>query len=312
MKVFLPGGAGLVGLNLIQKILLLHENWEILVVDKKLEAVEIGKKLFPNVRFLCENLTYKGNQNWYKEILDYDCCVFLQAEIGNLDANQFEINNVLSTEVILEEIKKSKIKRIIHISSSVVNSVSNDLYTKTKIKQEILVLREFPKALVLRPTLMFGWFDRKHLGWLFRFMKKIPIFPIPGEGRFKRQPLFVGDFCKIIVKALEDKSISGIYNISGLEKIDYVELMSLLKYFSRSKTIFIFLPISIFDLFLKIWSLISPNPAFTSSQLKALTAGDEFEIIDWPKIFSIKRTSLKEALSITFQHKIYSRVFIPF
>ena len=159
---------------------------------------------------------------------------------------------------------------------------------------------------------MFGWFDRKHLGWLYRFMKKIPFFPIPGKGKFKRQPLFVGDFCKIIVKSLENKSISGIYNISGLEKIDYVELMSLLKYFSRSRTIFIFLPIPIFDFLLKIWSFISPKPAFTSSQLEALTAGDEFEIIDWPKIFSIKKTCLKEALNITFKHNIYSRVFIPF
>ncbi len=312
MKVFLPGGAGLVGLNLIEKILSHNSNWEILVVDKKLESIKIGKKLFPKVKFLCENLIYKEDQVWYKEIIDYDCCVLLQAEIGNLDQDQFEINNVLSTKVLLKELKKTKIKRIIHVSSSVVNSVSNDLYTQTKIKQENLVLKEFPDAIVLRPTLMFGWFDRKHLGWLYRFMKKIPIFPIPGTGRFKRQPLFVGDFCRIIVKALEDNSISGVFNISGLEKIDYVELMSIIKYLSRSKTIFICLPIPLFDLFLKIWSFVSAKPAFTSSQLEALTAGDEFEIIDWPKIFSIESTSLKDALKITFKHGIYSKIYIPF
>ena len=312
MKVFLPGGAGLVGLNLIAKIIEVHSEWEILVVDKKLEAVEIGKKLFPKVRFLCENLTFKGNQRWHKEILNYDCCVLLQAEIGNIDIDQFELNNVFSTKLVLEELKKSKVKRIVHISSSVVNSVSKDVYTKTKIKQEKLVINEFPDALVLRPTLMFGWFDRKHLGWLYRFMKKIPILPIPGRGRFKRQPLFVGDFCKIIVRTLENNYIKGVYDISGLEKIDYVDLMSMMKYLSRSKTIFIFLPIQLFDFFLKLWSFISSNPAFTSSQLKALTAGDEFEIMDWPKIFSVKNTPLKEALDITFRNQRYSNVFIPF
>ena len=312
MKVFLPGGAGLVGLNLIAKILDEHCDWEILVVDKKLEAVEIGRKLFPRVKFLCENLTFKGNQRWYKEILNYDCCVLLQAEIGNLDVNQFELNNIISTKVVLKELKKSKIERIVHISSSVVNSVSKDIYTRTKIKQEKLVLSAFQDAIVLRPTLMFGWFDRKHLGWLYRFMKKIPIFPIPGRGRFKRQPLFVGDFCKIILRTLEKNSIKGIYDISGLEKINYIDLMSLLKYFSESKTIFIFLPIKLFDFFLKIWSFVSPNPAFTSSQLEALTAGDEFEIIDWPKIFSIKNTPLEEALEITFRDQLYSSISIPY
>ena len=312
MKVFLPGGAGLVGLNLIQRILEAHSDWEILVVDKKLEAIKIGKRLFPKVKFLCENLTFKGNQTWYTEILNYDCCVLLQAEIGNLDTKQFELNNVLSTRVILNEIKKSKINRIVHISSSVVNSFSKDIYTETKIKQEKLVLKEFPKAIVLRPTLMFGWFDRKHLGWLYRFMRIIPIFPIPGFGRFKRQPLFVGDFCKIILSSIEDKSISGIFNISGLEKIDYIDLMSLLKTLSKSKTIFINLPIPLFALFLKIWSFISAKPAFTTSQLQALTAGDEFEVIDWPKIFSVKNTSLNEALNITFKNSLYSGIFIPF
>ena len=143
-------------------------------------------------------------------------------------------------------------------------------------------------------------------------MKKIPIFPIPGRGRFKRQPLFVGDFCKIIVRTLENPSIKGIYNISGLEKINYIDLMSMMKYLSRSNTIFIFLPIKLFEFLLRIWSFVSSNPAFTPSQLKALTGGDEFEIINWPKIFSIKNTPLEEALEITFGDQKYSKVFIPF
>ena len=120
------------------------------------------------------------------------------------------------------------------------------------------------------------------------------------------------DFCKIILRTLENNSLKGTYDISGLEKINYIDLMSMIKYFSKSKTIFIFLPIQLFDFLLKIWSFVSPNPAFTSSQLKALTAGDEFEIIDWPNIFSIKNTPLKEALEITFGDQKYSKVFIPF
>ena len=54
MNVFLPGGAGLVGLNLISLLVKRHPDWELLVVDKKREATEIGRKLFPNVEFICE------------------------------------------------------------------------------------------------------------------------------------------------------------------------------------------------------------------------------------------------------------------
>ncbi len=47
MKVFLRGGAGLVGLNLIARLQSNHPDWELLVVDKKHEAVDIAQKRFP-------------------------------------------------------------------------------------------------------------------------------------------------------------------------------------------------------------------------------------------------------------------------
>ena len=60
---------------------------------------------------------------------------------------------------------------------------------------------------MLRPTLMFGWFDRKHLGWLARFMQRAPVFPIPGHGRYLRQPLYAGDFCDIIMACIEQRPV---------------------------------------------------------------------------------------------------------
>tara|TARA_Y100001968_G_scaffold141817_1_gene129645 strand:+ start:21770 stop:22708 length:939 start_codon:yes stop_codon:yes gene_type:complete len=312
MKVFLPGGAGLVGINLIASIKSSNPEWKLLVVDKKYEAIYIASKIFPDVDFLCEDLTFKENQKWPQEIRGCDACVMLQAEIGTTDNKKFELNNVLTTKVILKELKDAEINRIIHISSSVVNSISNDLYTKTKLKQEELVLKAFPEAIVLRPTLMFGWFDRKHLGWLANFMIKSPIFPIPGRGNFIRQPLFVGDFCSIIKKCVEDYSIQGIYNISGLEKIKYIQLMKMLKKAKSAQTLFIYLPIPIFNFLLKLWALISRQPAFTSSQLHALTAGDQFEVIDWPSVFQINPTQLEDALKVTHQDNRYSNIKMPF
>ena len=159
---------------------------------------------------------------------------------------------------------------------------------------------------------MFGWFDRKHLGWLANFMVKVPVFPIPGKGDFTRQPLFVGDFASIIISCIIDTSISGKYNISGLEKIRYVRLMRMLKEIKSARIFFIHLPIPIFAFLLKLWALISKNPAFTTSQLYSLIAGDQFEIIDWPNIFNVKSTPFIEALKITHNHKKYSKINIPF
>lgn len=312
MKIFIPGGAGLVGLNLIAQLQDHHQDWELLVVDKKVEAVAIARELFPRVRFLCEDLTSVEGQRWHLEIRNCDACVMLQAEIGNTDASQFERNNVLSTEVVLEQLNQASNPRLVHVSSSVVNSVATDLYTQTKRRQEQLVLQQRPDAVVLRPTLMFGWFDRKHLGWLARFMQKLPLFPIPGSGRFIRQPLYVGDFCRLIVRCLEDPSIQGIYDITGLERISYLDLMRQLRKAVGAHTWIIHLPIPLFGLLLQLWALISRQPAFTRSQLKALTAGDEFEVIDWPALFAVSSTPLAEALRITYQDPRFSSVEMPY
>ncbi len=100
-----------------------------------------------------------------------------------------------------------------------------DWYTDSKERQEQLVVQSSLPHVVLRPTLMFGWFDRKHLGWLARFMQRTPIFPIPGSGRYLRQPLFAGDFCDIILSCVRNRPNNAVYNISGQEKIDYIDLI---------------------------------------------------------------------------------------
>ncbi len=312
MKVFLPGGAGLVGLNLIALLQSSHPDWELLVVDKKREAVAIARKLFPGVTFLLEDLTQTEGQQWPMAIRDCGACVMLQAEIGNTDPSQFERNNVRSTHVVLAQLRLAGIQRLVHVSSSVVNSVATDLYTQTKRSQEQLVLQQWPGVVVLRPTLMFGWFDRKHLGWLARFMQKLPLFPIPGSGRFIRQPLYVGDFCMLIQRCLEDPALQGTYDITGLEKVSYLSLMRQLRKSVNARTWIIHLPIPLFSFLLQLWALISRQPAFTRSQLKALTAGDEFDVIDWPGIFSVTPTSLAEALRVTYQDPRFSQVEMPF
>ena len=167
------------------------------------------------------------------------------------------------------------------------------------------------KYIVLRPTLMFGWFDRKHLGWLARFMQRAPVFPIPGSGRYLRQPLYVGDFCDIIIAAVR-REITGVYNISGQEHIHYIDLIRNVKDATGSRTRIQKVPYSVFWLLLKAYAMFDRNPPFTTKQLRALVTPDMFEVIDWPGIFGVPPTPLPRALEETFRHPVYSNVVLDF
>ena len=63
---------------------------------------------------------------------------------------------------------------------------------------------------------------------------------------------------------------------------------------------------------LRLWALFDPDPPFATDQLTALTAGDEFEIIDWKRIFGIVAIPFRMAIDETFRHLVYSKRTLDF
>lgn len=308
-RIVLPGGAGLVGQNLVAR-LKAKGYTNIVVLDKHHANLAVLKQVQPDIVVEYADLAELGE--WQKHFKGADVVVMLQAQIGGNDYQEFVRNNVDSTRQILDAIKANNVPYLVHISSSVVESVADDFYTNTKKDQERMVLGSGIPCPILRPTLMFGWFDRKHLGWLSRFMKMVPVFPIPGHGRYMRQPLYVGDFCNIIISCIENHVRDGIYNISGHEKVDYIDIIREIKRATQSSTPIVRIPYGLFFALLWVWGLFDKNPPFTTQQLAALSAKDEFEVIDWPGIFGVPYTPFKNAVDETFNDSRYSNVILEF
>lgn len=308
-KVILPGGAGLVGQNLVARLKAKGYS-NIIVLDKHRENLAILKQTQPDITVEYADLAEPGE--WQRHFAGADVVVMLQAQIGGNDYQEFVRNNVDATALILEQVKLHNIPRLIPISSSVVVSVADDFYTNTKKDQERMVIESGIPCPILRPTLMFGWFDRKHLGWLSRFMKKVPVFPIPGHGRYLRQPLYVGDFSNIIISCIEHPEINGIYNISGHENVDYIDIIREIKRATKAGTVILKIPYSLFYALIWTWSLFDKNPPFTTQQLASLSAKDEFEVIDWPGIFGVPYTPFADAINETFNDPEYSKVVLEF
>jgi nucleoside-diphosphate-sugar epimerase len=308
-KIILPGGAGLVGQNLVAR-LKAKGYTHIVVLDKHAANVEVLRRMHPDVLTECVDLSQAGP--WQAHFVQAGAVVMLQAQIGGIDYAEFERNNLTSTQLILDAIRAGRVDQLVHISSSVVESVADDFYTQTKKIQERMVLDSGIACPVLRPTLMFGWFDRKHLGWLSRFMQKLPVFPIPGHGRYLRQPLYAGDFCNIIISCIETRITGGVFNISGHEKVDYIDIIREIKRATRAGAAIVKIPYGLFHGLLWLWALFDRNPPFTTQQLAALVAKDEFEVIDWPGKFGVRCTPFAEAMEETFRHPVYSSVVLEF
>jgi nucleoside-diphosphate-sugar epimerase len=307
-KIVITGAAGLVGQNLLPR-LKSRNLGELVAIDKHPQNTAILRSLHPGLRVLEADLAEPGA--WQQELEGCTHLMIGHAQIGGLFSADYVRNNVTATERLLEAALRFQVPYAVNISSSVVNSMAVDDYTETKKAQEALIAASGIRQVVLRPTLMFGWFDRKHVGWLARFMQRVPVFPVPGDGRFLRQPLYAGDFADIITSSIEHET-SGAYNITGMERIDYIDLIRLLKQATGARARIVKIPYRVFWMLLKINALRDKNPPFTARQLEALVTPDVFEVIDWPGIFSVRSTPLKEAFYATFRDPVYSGVTLEF
>ena len=106
--------------------------------------------------------------------------------------------------------------------------------------------------------------------------------------------------------------ITGSYNISGLEKVDYIDLIRAIKDVAKARAAIVKIPYGMFWALLAARAMVDRNPPFTTKQLAALVIPETFEVIDWPGIFGIKATQLREALDLTFNHPVYSKITLGF
>lgn len=306
-KIVITGAAGLVGQNLVVE--LKQQGYTNLVaIDKHAHNLDILQQLHPNVRTVLADLAEPGP--WVDEFAGAGCVAQLHAQITGKTSAPFVRNNIDATRLVLDATRKHAVPWLVHISSSVVNSVADDDYTNTKKAQEQLVVESGLRHCMLRPTLMFGWFDPKHLGWLSRFMARTPVFPIPGDGRFMRQPLYERDFCRCIAACIEREPDGRVYDIVGETRIDYVDIIRTIKKVKGLRTWIVHIPIGFFALLLRTYAIFSRKPPFTADQLKALSAGDDFSGVDTEAVFGVKQTEFTDAVRESYCDPVYSKVIL--
>ena len=306
-RVVVTGAAGLVGQNLV---LMLQERGyrDIVAIDKHAGNLQVLKRLVPTATTVTGDLAEAGE---WETLFDPGCTVVvLHAQITGKFPQEFVRNNDVATERLLAALKGRGVRFVVHVSSSVVNSVADDDYTRTKRSQEARVARSGLPYCVLRPTLMFGWFDPKHLGWLARFMEKTPVFPIPGHGRYMRQPLYIRDFCRALVWAIENEPRGSTFDVVGVHRIDYVDIIRLIKKVKGLRTALVHIPVALFAALLKLYALFSDKPPFTADQLKALCAGDDFKGVDTEEAFGFRQTPLEDAVRESYCDPRYSHVLV--
>jgi nucleoside-diphosphate-sugar epimerase len=175
----------------------------------------ISKALLEKGRSLCTITTHPNKPNPFGSVVkafaySFDDADALTRMLEGVDTlyNTYWIRfpwDGLTYELALENTKtlfrcarQAGVKRIVHIGVTGASPDSNLPYYRGKAIQELMLKECGVPFSIVRPTLVFGTEDIlvNNIAWLIR---KSPVFPIFGSGRYRIQPIFVGDLAEIAI-----------------------------------------------------------------------------------------------------------------
>jgi NADH dehydrogenase len=186
-------------------------------------------------------------------------------------AQTFDAVHVEGARRVAKAARDAGARRLVHISAIGADSASNSHYAQTKAAGEAAVLEEFPSAIILRPSIVFGpedqFFNR------FAALARIsPVLPLVGGGRTKFQPVFSSDVGQAAANAAIDVGVPGtIYEIGGPEVVTFRDILhAVLRYSDRHRLL---LPIPFWAMQLQAlltWPLPNSIRPITVDQVRLL------------------------------------------
>lgn len=150
---------------------------------------------------------------------------------------------VQNTRTLIRAAKSAGVKRIVHVSIANPSLESNLGYYKGKAQLEQAVVESCLCYTILRPTVIFGLEDIliNNIAW---FVRRFPVFGIPGDGRYRIRPIYVEDMARLIADAVERRE-NAVLDAVGPETYTFEELVRQIAAQLRRRTRLVHLPMPV-------------------------------------------------------------------
>lgn len=137
--------------------------------------------------------------------------------------------HVSGARAIAKAAREQGVRRLVHVSAIGADPKSSSRYARTKGEGEAAVLEEFPNAIILRPSIVFGSED-EFFNRFASMAQMSPVLPLIGGGKTRFQPVFVGDLGAAVAAVIDGAGNPGtVYESGGPEVFSFRELLDLVQ-----------------------------------------------------------------------------------
>ncbi len=161
----------------------------------------------------------------------------------------------------------------VQVSANGADATSAIAYARTKALGEARVRAAFPKATILRPSILFGG-DDNFINMFARLISRLPALPVFGP-HAQMQPVFVDDAAAALANALGDPEKFGgkTYELCGPDVLTMADINRQIAAAQGRKTKFIDLPDPLSAAFARATGWL-PGAPLSSDQFALLKAGN--------------------------------------
>lgn len=265
MNVAVSGATGFVGRHVVRELVARGHRVRALAHS----APPPAQPADPGVQFVTGDVTRLGSLHGW--LAQCDAVIHLVGIIQERGDATFQRVHVEGTENVVAAARAEGVGRMVHMSAlGARDEPDATAYHRTKRKGEQAVESSGIAYTVLRPSLIFGPGDAV-VSMLSRMLRFAPAVPSFGDGRFRLQPVWIGDVAIAFAKSLEQDRWTGrTLELGGPEQLSYREVVRTIARVQHTPRPLIPVPIPVFRAVAAVGAALPIPAPITPDQLQML------------------------------------------
>ena len=177
---------------------------------------------------------------------------------------------VARSAALLAAAREAGVRRVVHVSVVNASADADTPYVRAKAALESVVRSAGMEWVIVRPTLTYGPGDIliNNLAWALR---RLPVYGLPGLGRYTVQPVHVDDVARICVDAGAGEP-GRVLDAAGPEILTYRQLVDLVRDAIGSRSVVLPMPGPVVLATAKLLGLVVRDVVLTADEIRELTS----------------------------------------
>lgn len=234
------GGSGFVGRYVVRE--LAKQGWRVRVAVRRPDLAGHVQTMGSVGQVLPVQANLRYPESVQAAVQGAEAVVNLVGILARSGAQSFDAIHLKGAKCVAEAAAAAGVSRLVHVSAIGASPRSKSSYARTKAMGERAVLKAFPDAVILQPSLIFGAGD----GLFNRFAGMAamsPVLPLIGGGRTRFQPVFAGDVALAVAKACAGEAEPGaIYELGGPEVMTFRQILDKVQAWSSRSRMYLPIP----------------------------------------------------------------------